>query len=308
MNIIEVRDLKKYFPIRKGVFYKTMGYVKAVDGVSLSLEKGKTLGVVGESGSGKSTLAKLMVKLLQPDAGEILLKGREISSLKERDFRPMRRYIQIVFQDPFSSLDPRYTVSKIIEEGMELRKGKNKEKVVEFLNMVGLSRDSLEKFPHEFSGGQRQRISIARALATEPEIIILDEPVSSLDLSIQAQIINLLLELQERFHLSYIFIAHDLRVVRHVSDEIYVMYQGKVLEYGPSEEIFRNPFHPYTQLLISTIPRIGEKSEASIREESREEKGRCLFYPRCSRRDKTCQECEPQLREVLPKHFVSCLR
>lgn len=311
MNVLEVRDLKKYFLIKKGLFYKTVGYIKAVDGVTFSLKKGRTLGIVGESGSGKSTLAKLLVKLLEPDNGNIILLGKEITRLSEARFRNLRKYVSIVFQDPYSSLDPRYTVEKIILEGMELI-DKDKEekikKILELLEMVGLSKDILEKFPHEFSGGQRQRISIARALAGEPELIIFDEPVSSLDLSIQAQIINLLIELQEKLKLSYIFIAHDLRVVRHVSDEVCVMYRGKILENASCEEIFQNPLHPYTKILFSSIPLIGKKRTLIpyTIEGGKLEDRLCRFLPRCRQKKTICGEREPFLKEVFPGHFVSC--
>lgn len=313
MNILEVQSLKKYFPIKRGLFYKTLGYIKAVDGVSFSLEKGKTLGIVGESGSGKTTLARLVVRLIQPDAGQIFLKGTEISSFSEAKFQSLRKFVQIVFQDPFSSLDPRFTVERIIGEGMNLlnRQCKQRrERIVELLGMVGLSREALGRFPHEFSGGQRQRISIARALAAEPELLILDEPVSSLDLSIQAQVINLLLALQEQFNLTYVFIAHDLRVVRQVSDEILVMYQGKILEKASSDEIFTHPLHPYTRLLLSAIPLLGKKREIFRELEAKveAEENLCRFLPRCLEKDKMCQELEPELKEVLPRHWVACLR
>ncbi|MCM8765570.1 MAG: ABC transporter ATP-binding protein [Candidatus Omnitrophica bacterium] len=312
ITILEVKDLKKFFPLKRGLFYKTVGYIKAVDGVSFSLRQGKTLGIVGESGSGKSTLAKLLIKILEPDAGEIFFRDKEITSLPEREFRKLRKSLSIVFQDPFSSLDPRFTVEKIILEGMELlkeNKAEKRKRVFRLLEMVGLSYDALERFPHEFSGGQRQRISIARALASEPELVILDEPVSSLDLSIQAQMINLLIELQEKLKLSYIFIAHDLRVIRHLSDEVCVMYRGKILERAFSEEIFQNPLHPYTQTLFSSIPFIGKKtfiSQTVTVEEEKPEDRLCRFLPRCGKKKTLCEENEPFLKEVLPHHFVSC--
>ncbi|MCM8778410.1 MAG: ABC transporter ATP-binding protein [Candidatus Omnitrophica bacterium] len=310
--ILEVRDLKKYFPIRKGLFYRTVGYIKAVDGVSFSLVKGKTLGIVGESGSGKSTLAKLLIKILKPDKGEIFLLGKEITHLSENEFRKWRKSVSLVFQDPFSSLDPRFTIEKIILEGMELgrqSKQEKKKRVLELLELVGLTKDSLERFPHEFSGGQRQRIGLARALANAPELIILDEPVSSLDLSIQAQILNLLMDLQEKFKLSYIFIAHDLRVIRHLSDEVCVIYRGKIMEHATAEEIFKNPLHPYTKLLFSSLPLLGKKRPFTFQtpEEKRSEDKLCRFLPRCYLEKRgLCREEEPSLREVLPGHFVSC--
>ncbi|MGE4356983.1 MAG: ABC transporter ATP-binding protein [Candidatus Omnitrophota bacterium] len=310
MNILEVRNLKKYFPIRKGLFYKTVGYIKAVDGINFSLEEGKTLGIVGESGSGKSTLARLLVRVLKPDEGEIFLKGKEITSLSLRELKS----VSIVFQDPFSSLDPRFTVEKIVLEGMELLEKSNiekKKKVLELLELVGLSKDVLDRFPHEFSGGQRQRISIARALAGEAELIILDEPVSSLDLSIQAQIINLLMDLQKKLHLSYVFIAHDLRVVRHVSDDICVVYRGKILEKADSEEIFKNPLHPYTRILFSAIPKIGTKKLATftyntVESIPKEKEGLCCFLSRCKEKKAICEEKEPLLKEISSGHWVCC--
>jgi len=323
MNILEVKELKKYFPIRRGLFYKTVGYVKAVDGVSFLLNKGKTLGIVGESGSGKTTLARLIVRLMEPNEGQIFLKGAEITHFSERKFRSSRKFVQIVFQDPFGSLDPRFTVDRIVGEGMELLGSgvaERREKIKQLMGMVGLSQDALGRFPHEFSGGQRQRISIARALAAEPELLILDEPVSSLDLSIQAQVINLLLELQDKFNLTYIFIAHDLRVVRHVSDEICVMYRGKILEKASSNEIFKNPLHPYTKLLLSAIPLLGRKrdlleevkveakAKVEVKAEVKIKENRCRFLERCPEKDKICVETEPELQEVLPGHFVSCLK
>jgi oligopeptide transport system ATP-binding protein len=316
--ILEVKDLKKYFPIKRGLFYKTVGYVRAVDGVSFSLEEGKTLGIVGESGSGKTTLARLIVKLIEPNQGQIFLKGNEITYFSETEFRSSRKFAQIVFQDPYSSLDPRFTVERIVTEGMELLSREHKgvkgrrQRSKELLAMVGLSEDALERFPHEFSGGQRQRISIARALAVQPQLLILDEPVSSLDLSIQAQVISLLLELQQKLNLTYIFIAHDLRVIRHVSDEICVMYQGKILEKASSDEIFKNPLHPYTRLLFSSIPLLGKKrqvpKEVEAKVEVKTEENLCRFLPRCPEKGKTCEEMEPKLQEILPGHFVSCLR
>ncbi|MCX5656841.1 MAG: ATP-binding cassette domain-containing protein [Candidatus Omnitrophica bacterium] len=315
MNVREVKNLKKYFPVKRGLFYKTVDFVKAVDGVSFSLEKGKTVGIVGESGSGKTTLARLVVKLLEADNGEIMLEEKGISGLTETQFRRLRKKIQIVFQDPFGSLDPRFTVEGIIEEGMRLSGGKRTVKnmrgrAMELLHMVGLTGDFLGRFPHELSGGQRQRISIARALAVEPEIIVLDEPVSSLDLSVQAQVINLLLDLQEKLNLSYIFIAHDLRVIRHVSDEICVMYKGKVMERAASFDIFENPLHPYTKLLLSSVPVLGEKRKPIvIKEEIKGAKGNgCSFFPRCSEKGDDCKIYIPELKEILAGHFAACLR
>ncbi len=322
MNILEVRSLKKYFPVKRGLFYKTVDFVKAVDGVSFSLEKGKTVGIVGESGSGKTTLARLVVKLIEADSGEIMLEEKGISGLTETQFRRLRNKIQIVFQDPFGSLDPRFTVEGIIKEGMSLSGGKRtvknmRRRVTELLSMVGLTGDFLGRFPHELSGGQRQRISIARALAAEPEIIVLDEPVSSLDLSVQAQVINLLLDLQQKLNLSYVFIAHDLRVIRHVSDEVCVMYKGKVMERAASFDIFENPLHPYTRLLLSSVPILGSQREkllsrgetkAKAEAKAKAEEKLCRFLPRCPDKEKICEEVEPKLKEISPGHFAACVR
>lgn len=322
MSILEIKDLKKYFPIKRGLLFRTVDFIKAVDGVSFSLEKGKTVGIVGESGSGKTTLARLVVKLIAADNGEIMLEEKGISALTEPEFRRLRKKIQIVFQDPFGSLDPRFTVEGIVKEGMVLSADKitiknMRKRIVELLRMVGLTEDFLGRFPHELSGGQRQRISIARALAAEPEIIVLDEPVSSLDLSVQAQVINLLLDLQQKLNLSYIFIAHDLRVIRHVSDEVCVMYRGKIMERAASDEIFDNPLHPYTRLLLSSVPILGSQREkllscgevrAKAEAKVEDEKKLCRFLPRCPDKEKICEEIKPKLKEISPGHFVACLK
>ncbi len=259
--ILEVRDLKKYYPVKRGILYKTVDWIKAVDGVSFSLERGKTLSLVGESGCGKTTLARAVARLINPDSGSVNFLGHEIAKGSLSQVKQFRRDLQIIFQDPFNSLDPRFTVAKIIEEGLfALHAAKGKAEIAELsakmLERVGLPLDSLERFPHEFSGGQRQRISIARSLILNPQLLILDEPVSSLDVSVQAQIINLLLELQQRFKLSYLFIAHDLNVVKCLSDEICVMYQGKIVEQAKTEKLFNNPSHPYTKKLLSSSPQL----------------------------------------------------
>ncbi|MET7705503.1 dipeptide ABC transporter ATP-binding protein [Micromonospora sp. NPDC005413] len=259
-NILEVRDLVKHYPVTQGVlFKKTVGQVKAVDGVSFGLGAGETLGVVGESGCGKSTLARVLMNLEKPTAGSVIYKGQDTSKLSGGALRRLRRQIQLVMQDPYTSLNPRMTVGDLIGEPFEIHsevapKGSRRAKVRELLDLVGLNPEHINRYPHQFSGGQRQRIGIARALALRPEIIVCDEPVSALDVSIQAQVMNLLEQLQGEFGLSYVFIAHDLSVVRHLSDRVAVMYLGKVVEIGTEDEIYERPTHPYTQALLSAVP------------------------------------------------------
>ncbi|MEU7804426.1 dipeptide ABC transporter ATP-binding protein [Micromonospora arborensis] len=259
-NILEVRDLVKHYPVTQGVvFKKTVGQVKAVDGVSFGLRAGETLGVVGESGCGKSTLARVLMNLEKPTAGSVVYKGQDTSKLSGGALRRLRRQIQLVMQDPYTSLNPRMTVGDLLGEPFEIHpevapKGSRRAKVRELLDLVGLNPEHINRYPHQFSGGQRQRIGIARALALRPEIIVCDEPVSALDVSIQAQVMNLLEKLQGEFGLSYVFIAHDLSVVRHLSDRVAVMYLGKVVEIGTEDEIYERPTHPYTQALLSAVP------------------------------------------------------
>ncbi|MCF7893391.1 MAG: ATP-binding cassette domain-containing protein [Candidatus Omnitrophica bacterium] len=260
-KILEVKNLKKYYPVQKGIFSKTSDSVKAVDGVSFSVQSGKTLGLVGESGCGKSTLARAVLRLIEPDLGFIFFKNKDITKLSYKEMKNIRRNFQIIFQDPFGSLDPRFTVFAIISEGLinfsaNTKKEVIYEKTVKAVEDVGLSKDILNRYPHEFSGGQRQRISIARALVFSPKLLILDEPVSSLDVSIQAQIINLLINLQKEKGLSYVFIAHDLSVVRHICDQVCVMKSGKIVERGETSQIFANPTNSYTQRLLNSIPQI----------------------------------------------------
>jgi peptide/nickel transport system ATP-binding protein len=315
--LIEAKDLKKYFPIKRGVLRRTVGHIKAVDGVSLRIEKGKTLGVVGETGSGKTTLGRMILRLLPADGGEVSFQGRDLFSLGRKEMKNLRREMQIIFQDPYGSLNPRMRVSDIVAEGLQnFRVGSRREiedRVAELLEIVGLPAESGRAYPHEFSGGQRQRIGIARAIALNPGFILCDEPVSSLDVSIQAQILNLLMDLQDRLGMAYLLIAHDLSVVEHISDRVAVMYLGRIVEEAPSRELYRNPIHPYTRVLMESIPvpdpdapppGIGLDADNPVG--TAVESG-CLFYPRCPLRTDRCRESVPGLREIAPGHNVACL-
>lgn len=312
--LLEVKNLKKYYPVRTGFVKKTE--LKAVDDVSFFIQKGETLGIVGESGCGKTTLGRSILRLEEPTSGDILYEGNSIIGKKMKDYRTK---MQIVFQDPYASLDPRKTVSDLIGEAMDLQnlcssKAERKERILELMKLVGLNTQFYNRFPHEFSGGQRQRIGIARALAVNPGFIVCDEPVSALDVSIQSQIINMLEELQETRQLTYLFIAHDLAIVKHISDRIGVMYLGHLVELTDGEELYRSPLHPYTEMLLSAIP-IADPDLSAARKRIRLDgeipsplnpPSGCPFRTRCPRADEKCAECMPQLTEAVPGHYVAC--
>jgi oligopeptide transport system ATP-binding protein len=313
--LLKVEKLKKYFPI-PGMFFSGREQVYAVDGVSFEIRRGETLSLVGESGCGKTTTGKVILRLIEPTAGAIWLKGINIIALNGKELRRMRKEMQIVFQDPFSSLNPRMTVAQIIVEALTIHRlasGKEKkEKAAQALEMVGIGSESLNRYPHEFSGGQRQRIGIARALAVSPMVIIADEPISALDVSIQAQMINLLESLQERMELTYLFISHDLNVVAHISDEVAVMYLGKIVEKAPARMLYQDPQHPYTSALLSSVPVADpfQKRQEIILEgevpSSINPPSGCRFHPRCTNRKPDCSRLEPPLREITPGHYVAC--
>ncbi|HJQ49656.1 MAG TPA: dipeptide ABC transporter ATP-binding protein [Gaiellaceae bacterium] len=316
--LLEARHVKKYFPIRKGVLQREVGRVHAVDDVSFAVREGETLGLVGESGCGKSTLGRTLVRLLEPTDGEIIFQGKPIQSLGTRSLRPLRREMQMVFQDPYASLNPRKRVGTIVSDPMRIHnlgsRDDQKRRVGEILETVGLSPEHYNRFPHEFSGGQRQRIGIARALALRPKLIIADEPVSALDVSIQSQMLNLLEDLQNEFQLTYIFIAHDLGVVRHVSDRIAVMYLGKIVELSPAEELYTRPIMPYTEALLSAVPipdpDLAEKRERIVLEgdvpSPINPPTGCRFHPRCRYATEVCKQTEPPLVDYGNGHLAAC--
>lgn len=313
MGIIDVMDLKKYFPVKRKAFAK-QEWLKAVYGVNLSIQDGAVFALVGESGSGKSTVAKLILRLILPTSGEIFFKGNDIQTLKRNPLLQFRKSVQIIFQDPFASLNPRMTVFDTISEPLKIhkivKKTDLKDKVVSLLNSVGLQADILNRYPHEFSGGQRQRICIARALAVSPKVLVADEPLSALDVSIQAQILNILQELQKKSNISFLFISHDLRVVQYFSDEIAVMYLGKIVEHAKTDELFNNPLHPYTIELLSSIPKIkpdGKKREilkGDVPSPIDIPPG-CPFHPRCPKRFDPCDKVVPELKAIKDR-LVSC--
>jgi oligopeptide/dipeptide ABC transporter ATP-binding protein len=313
--LVQVKELKKWFPIKKGIIQRTIGYVKAVDNVSFDVYEGETLGLVGESGCGKSTLARTVLRLLEPTSGEIYYDGQDFININKKDLRAIRCHMQIVFQDPFGSLHPKMQIGKIIEEPLIISKWGDKQerqtRIRDLIKLVDLKEEHLERYPHEFSGGQRQRIVIARALSTNPKLIICDEPVSALDVSVRSQILNLLGELQERFGLTYMFISHDLSVVEHICSRIAVMYLGKIIELGTKEELFNNTLHPYTQALLSSIPLINSERkvekitlEGDIPSPANPPEG-CHFHTRCRYKKEICLKV-PEFVEVNKGHFVAC--
>jgi len=315
--LLEARHIVKHYPVRGGVFMKQTGSIKAVDGVSLTIHAGETIGLVGESGCGKTTFGRAILRLEEPSSGEILFQGRNILGCSRNEMQALRREMQIIFQDPFSSLNPRKTVAHIIGEPLQVhgvkRRAERNAQVLELLEVVGLSREHMRRYPHQFSGGQRQRIGVARALALKPKLVVCDEAVSALDVSIQAQVINLLKDLQADYGLTYLFISHDLSVVEHVSDRVAVMYLGLIVELAPSGVLYREPLHPYTQALLSAVP---------IPDPSLERPGRiilkgdvpnpidpppgCRFHPRCRHAQAVCSQSEPPLREIHTRHWAAC--
>jgi peptide/nickel transport system ATP-binding protein len=320
-TLLEVKNLKMYFPVTKGLLKKTIANVKAVDDVSFSIRRGETLGLVGESGCGKTTVARCILRLYRPTAGQIIFEGQDISSWPKNRIRPLRQKMQLIFQDPYSSLDPRQSAGNIVGEPLTIHQlAKNKdeyrERLAELFRMVGLDPGMADRVPHEFSGGQRQRIGIARALASNPSFIVCDEPISALDVSIQAQVINLLQELQEKLGLTYLFVAHDLSVVRHISDRVAVMYLGRIVEITDWKALYENPLHPYTKALLSAVPipdpLVEEKRERIILTgdvpSPMNPPAGCNFHPRCPMAIPECSETIPALREIGENHEVACIR
>lgn len=317
-TLIEVKNLSKFFDVNKGMFAKKKSYVKAVDDVSFIIKKGETLGIVGESGCGKTTMGRTLLKLYEPTAGEIIYNGKDIANLKNNDMLPYRRKMQMIFQDPYASLNSRMSIGDIIAEPIEIHKLMNKierlERVRYLLNKVGLNPEDVRRYPHEFSGGQRQRIGIARALAVQPEFIVCDEPISALDVSIQAQVVNMLEDLQDDLGLTYLFIAHDLSMVKHISNKIGVMYLGKLVEIAESNELYKNPLHPYTKALLSAIPvpdpdmALQNKRimlEGEIPSPIDPPEG-CRFRGRCKYAMPKCAEAQPELKDMGGEHKVAC--
>ncbi len=314
--ILAVRGLVKHFPVRKGVFSRVVGAVRAVDGISFDIPRGKTLSLVGESGSGKTTAGRMIPRLIEPDGGTIVFDGLDVSNLPRQELRSLRKRVQVIFQDPYGSLNPRMTVYSVLSEALAVHRivprAQRRARVLELLHAVGLPPEAADRYPNEFSGGQRQRIGIARALAVEPDLIIADEPVSALDVSIQAQILNLLEDLQDKFGLTYLFISHDLRVVRHISDYVAVMYLGRIVETASAEELFEHPRHPYTKALLSAVPLpdpdaarnrivLGGDVPSPLHPPSG-----CHFHPRCPDARPECAQIAQRLVEIAPGHTAAC--
>ena len=315
-DLVKVQGLKKYFPVRAGIMQRVVAQVQAVDDVSFVIQKGETLGMVGESGCGKTTIGRTMLRLIEPTAGSVMYDGRDVFKLKSGELKAVRRDLQIIFQDPFASLDPRVPIGESVMEGLHIHNiGVPKERtdvMMDMLKRVGLEHYHARRYPHEFSGGQRQRIGIARALALRPKFIVCDEPVSALDVSIQSQVLNILKDLQSEFGLTYLFIAHNLSVVEHISDRVAVMYLGKMVELADRDEIYRDPKHPYTQALMSAIPVPDPKLKRSrtilkgdVPSPLHPPSG-CRFHPRCPIAAQVCSEKEPEFREIKPNHWVAC--
>jgi oligopeptide/dipeptide ABC transporter ATP-binding protein len=315
-TIVHANNLKKYFPIKEGLFSSIKENIKAVDNVNIEIRKGETFGLVGESGCGKTTLGRVLIHLIPPTAGTLVFMGSDLTAVSKSELRELRPHMQIVFQDPSSSLNPRMTVKTIIGEPLKINKRFKGEalniKVLELLKIVGLDEQHMYRYPHEFSGGQKQRIGVARALALNPDFIVLDEPTSSLDVSVQAQILNLFKDLQEKFQLTYLFITHDLSVIKYISDRVAVMYAGKIVEYAPTKDLFWEPLHPYTKALLSAIP----VADPQMKKKHIHLKGEvpslisppsgCRFHPRCHQAMLICSETEPVLKEFHKDHFVAC--
>ncbi|NSW53193.1 MAG: ATP-binding cassette domain-containing protein [Anaerolineae bacterium] len=316
--ILKVDNLKQHFPIRRGVFQRVVGHVHAVDGVSFSVRRGETLGLVGESGCGKTTTGRSILQLYKPTDGHVYFNGQDLTRLPRPEMRKLRSKIQMIFQDPYSSLDPRMTIEEIIAEGLPAKgyasRADNRERVKDLMKLVNLSPNYIDRYAHEFSGGQRQRIGVARALAVKPELIICDEPISALDVSVQAQVVNLLMDLQKDLGLTYLFIAHDLSMVRHISDRVAVMYLGLIVELASSKVLYEKPMHPYTQVLMSAVPvpdPVVEKSRKRIILEGDvpspvNQPGGCYFHPRCPMAKPICAQKRPDWREIEHDHWVAC--
>jgi oligopeptide/dipeptide ABC transporter ATP-binding protein len=314
-DLLVLRNVKKHYALTRGFFRRDAGIIRAVDGIDITITRGQTLGLVGESGCGKSTLGRVILRLEEPTEGEIHFAGQDIVRLSRKELHPLRRQMQIIFQDPYASLDPRQTAGRIVGEGLKIHSigtpDDRREKVNYLMEVVGLQVDDINRYPHEFSGGQRQRIGIARALALQPEFIICDEPLSALDVSIQAQIINLLQDLQEQHRLTYLFISHDLSVVRHISDQVAVMYLGCLVELAVKRELFDHPYHPYTQALLQAIPVpdpvAGQKQRQIVHDPTNQPTiDGCRFEPRCPQAMATCRNETPPLVQYSPNHWVRC--